>query len=208
MRNSWVMIFLFAIIIFVFAINFGPWAGGQLSEGSHYAAVVNDNTISMAEFRTAYMSQINRIRQFRPDYDESQAEKDGLKQMVLEQLISRELLTQVGQKHKFEIGAVTLAQAIKERVFGPEAEFDEGEYKRRVNGYFHTTISQFEDQVRKELIAQNIATLIGTGVYISDSEAKNSYIDKNSKVSVEFVKVDPKFFEVKAASLPQISEFY
>src|SRR5438093_809294 len=95
--NSWIMILLFAIIIFVFAINFGPWAGSQLTEGTHYAAIVNNRTISMAEFRTAFMSQMNRIRQFRTDYDETQAEKDGLKQMVLEQLIARELLTQMGQ---------------------------------------------------------------------------------------------------------------
>lgn len=205
--NSWVMILIFAIIIFVFAINFGPWAGGQLSDNLPYAAKVNNIPISMSEFRTAYMSQIARIRQFRPDYDDEKAEKDNLKQLVLDQLISRELLTQLGRAQKFKVGAVTLATAIKDRVFGPEAEFNKEEYTRRIHAYFQSTVSQFEEQVEKELVAEQMANLLGTGVFISDGEAKTSFLDRNTSLAVEFVKVNPEFFHTKGASLNEITSF-
>ena len=205
--NSWVMILLFAIIIFVFAINFGPWAGQQ-SEGLAYAAIVNNKQISLAEFSTAYTSQLARLKQFRPDYDEAQADRDGLKHMVLEQLISRELLTQLGRAHHLSIGARTLADEIKERVFGPDANFDKEEYKRRVHGFFQTTIPQFEEQVEKELVAQQMADVIGTPVFVSDQEAKNNYIDKNTKVAVDYIKINPAFYQsATPVSLEQVSLF-
>src|SRR5688572_23602695 len=39
--NSWLMVLLFSIIIFVFAINFGPWAG-RVGGGEAFAAWVNN----------------------------------------------------------------------------------------------------------------------------------------------------------------------
>lgn len=204
--NSWVMIFLFAIIIFVFAINFGPWAG-RLSDTMPYAATVNDNPISIAEFHASYMGQMARIKQFNPNYSDEQAQKDGLKQMVLDQLIARELLTQLGQAQKLKIGATTLAGEIKERVFGPDADFDKEEYSRRIQNYFQTTPAQFEELVAKEMIASQMADLLGTGVYVSESETKKSFFDRNSKIAVEFIKVNPEHFKVKGASLPQIADF-
>lgn len=204
--NSWVMILLFAIIIFVFAINFGPWAG-RISENVPYAAVVNNSVISLPEFQTAYMSQLARIKQFRPDYSDEQAQKDGLKQLVLDQLVSRELLTQLGQNQKLKIGATTLAKEIKERVFGPDVPFDKEEYIRRINSYFQTTPAQFEELISKEMIAQHMAELLGTGVYISEDEARQSYQDKNTKIAVEFIKVNPQYFKVKESSLPEITNF-
>lgn len=217
--NSWVMILLFAIIIFVFAINFGPWAGNQ-APTVPYAAVVNNEAISMSEFRTVYASQFARIKQFRPDYSQEQADADGLRQLVVEQLIARELLYQLGRKHGLVIGARPLAEEIKLRVFGPDDDFDKQEYVRRVNSYFQASIGEFEEQVQKEMVAEQMGNLIMTPVFVSDQEVKDSYVDRNTKIAVEFVKVSPKFFastrtipenEVNAfesANGAKISEYY
>lgn len=200
--NSWVMIFLFGIIIFVFAINFGPWAG-ESSQETPYAAIVNNQTITMAEFRSAYTNQFARIKQFRTDYTEDQANKDGLKGLILEQLISRELLTQLGRQQKLAVGARTLAEEIKERVFGPDKEFNKEEYQRIVPSFFGTTIAGFETLVEKELIAQQMADILSTAVFISDEEVKQGFIDKNTKVAIEFVKVNPALYKSERKVPPQ-----
>ncbi|HXW53060.1 MAG TPA: SurA N-terminal domain-containing protein [Myxococcota bacterium] len=205
--NSWVMILLFGIIIFVFAINFGPWAGNSLT-GVPYAAIVNNEAISMAEFRTAYASHFARIKQFRPDYDQAQADKDGLKQMVIDQLISRELLAQLGKSHHLSIGAKTLADEIKERIFGKDAEFNKDEYIRRVSTYFQTTVSQFEQQFDKDMIAQQVANLFETGVYVSNTELKNSFIDRNTKIALDFIKVEPDYFKSTKPVTPDEIKHY
>lgn len=205
--NSWIMVVLFSIIIFVFAINFGPWAG-NVSQTTPYAAVVNNQTISMAEFRTAYASQLARIKQFRPEYDQTQADRDGLKQMVLEQLVSRELLYQLGTENQLSVGAKELAEAIKERVFGKDEAFNKEEYIRRVNAFFQSTVAQFEAQVAKEIVAEQMAELLGTAVNVSEAEIEAAYKDRFTKVALEFVKVNPKSFAVtRAINADEIKRF-
>ena len=204
--NSWVMILLFAIIIFVFAINFGPWAGQQ-SEGPTYAAIVNNKQIPLAEFRAEYLSQLAFTKQYRPDYDEAQAERDGLKHMILERLISQELLTQLGRDQKLSVGARALADEIKERVFGSNSDFNRDEYRRRVQGFFQMSVPQFEEKVEKDLIAQQMAEIIGTPIYISDQEAKTSYTDKNTKSIVEYVKINPSYYQAAPVGFEQVAAF-
>jgi len=126
---------------------------------------------------------------------------------VLEQLVARELLTQLGRAHHLRIGALTLADEIKARVFGPDADFDNQEYKRRVHGFFQTTIPQFEEQVEKELVAQQMADVISTPVFVSDQEAKNSFIDKNTKVAVDYIKINPAFYPTTPVALDQVVAF-
>lgn len=205
--NSWIMIVIFAIIIFVFAINFGPWAGNT-SQTVPYAAVVNNQPISMAEFQTAYRNQMFRMKQFRPEYDQSQAEKDGLKKIIIDQLISRELLTQLGKDNGLTIEAKTLAMEIKDRVFGPDDKFDKEEYKRRVNAYFQAPVSQFEKQVANEIISEQMNEIIGSVLFVSDNEARKTYLDRNTKAAIDFVKVDPKYFSAKKRfSVDQLKDF-
>ncbi len=206
--NSWLMVFLFGVLIFVFAINFGPGAG-QVSGETPYAAMVNNHAITMAEFRSAYTNQFARIKQFRNDYTEEQAQKDGLKGLILEQLVSRELLTQLGRKQKLKVEARTLAEEIKDRVFGPDAEFNKEEYERRIQSFFGTTVAGFEALVEKELVAQQMADILGTSIFISDSEAKQSFIDKNTKItSLEFVRVNPeKYASDRKITIDEIGLF-
>lgn len=206
--NSWLMVFLFGVLIFVFAVNFGPGAGQSSSE-TPYAAMVNNHAITMAEFRSAYTNQLARIKQFRADYSEDQAQKDGLHGLILEQLISRELLTQLGRKQKLKIEARTLAEEIKERVFGPDAEFNKEEYERRIQSFFGTTVAGFEALVEKELIAQQMADILGTSIFISDHEAKENYLDKNTKItSLEFVRVNPEQYKSdRKVSIEEIGAF-
>jgi peptidyl-prolyl cis-trans isomerase D len=199
--NSWIMILIFSVIIFVFAINFGPWAG-NLSPSVPYAAVVNGEVISLVDFRTAYSSQFARLKQFRPEYDEAQADRDGLKRLVLDQLVGRELLTQLGKEQDLRIGARTLAEEIKERVFGPDTEFNKEEYKRRVNGFFQISIAQFEEQVKKDLLAQQVANILGSSVSVSPEELKTAFIERNTNLSVDFVKFSPQYYASKTPNGP------
>lgn len=203
--NSWVMILLFGIIVFVFAVNFGPWAGNQMS-GVPHAALVNNVPISLTDFRAAYSGQFARIKQFNPNYDQASADRDGLKQMVVEQLVTRELLSQLGDQRHLKIGAKTLAEELKERVFG-DAAFNKDEYIRRVNAFFQASVSEFEEQVAKEMVAQNINNILTTAVYVSDEEVKKEFLDRNSKVAVEFIKINPHHFPATAVSESAIKLF-
>ena len=206
--NSGVMLVLFGIIIFVFAINFGPWAGGNSSSSTPYAAKVNNKLITMANFRIAYSNQINQLKQFRPDYNQEQAEKDGLAGIILDQLISKELLYQTAKQHNFTVGARTLAHEIKTIVFGEKEAFSQEEYKKRIEGFFQINIAQFEEQIAKDLAAQQMADLLNTGIFVSDDDVKEAFLEQNNKVSVEFIKVKAEYFDsIPDATKEQIAAF-
>lgn len=193
--NSGIMIVLFGVIIFVFALNFGPWAGRSMSEVP-FAAQVNNDIISLANLNRAYLNQIYNMKRFRPDYNESQAERDGLKPMILDHLVRNELLYQAGKEHHLSVAARVLADEIRARVFQPNEPFSKDEYKKRVEGYLQMSLAQFEEQVGKDLVSQHVSELIASGIFLTDAEAQKHFVEQNSKVSIEFIKVKPSFFKV------------
>ncbi len=194
--NSWLMILLFAVIIFVFAINFGPWAGEKSGE-LPFAAEVNGRVITMNEFRFLYSNKMRQIKRFKPEYTQEQADQDGLKGLVVDQLVSQELLSQLALENDLVIPDKELAKIIKSRFFSENSPFNKENYSRLINSAFQTTESQFENQLRKELLAGQIAELLATGSNISSHELWQIFERRNSKVSLDFVKINPKYFSAK-----------
>src|SRR5258708_2590679 len=137
--NSWVFSLLFAVIIFVFAINFGPWAG-QVGGDASYAAEVNGRVITVAEFQSAYGSQMRMLQMFRPGYTTEQAEKDGLRSLVLDQLVGQELLAQLAETNNLAVTDHELVSAIRKRVSNDaDKPLDSDTYHRWVYANFQMT---------------------------------------------------------------------
>lgn len=167
--NSWLIVLMFGAIIFVFAINFGPWAG-NVGGGTPYAADVNGRVITIAQFQSAYAMQFRTMQNYRPEFTHEQAEAEGLRQLVLDQLVTKELLAQLAEKHGLSISDEELAKFIRDHMFGKDKAFDKEAYKQAIYSNFHTTENQFEAQIRRELLADRASELLGTGAYASDFE--------------------------------------
>jgi peptidyl-prolyl cis-trans isomerase D len=192
--NSWVMIFLFAIITIVFAINFGPWAG-QMGGELPFAATVNGRVISTAQFQNAYANRFNFMKSFRPGYTAEQAKQDNLKTSVLDQLIGQELLAQVADSHGIVISDDEVVSIIKERYFGPDRPFDREEYKRLVNGIYQTTEARFEEQIRRQLMAEKMETLLSDNEHVSVQEIRESFDARYNRADLQFLRIDPLHFK-------------
>lgn len=188
--NSWLMTALFAAIIFVFALNFGPWAGNPGGERP-FAAEVNEKVITMSQYQTAFASHINQMQRYRPEYTAEQAEKDGVPAKILEQLIAQELLAQLAISHGLSVPSKELAQAVKDRIFGEKEPFNLEQYKQIINSYFQMTPSQFENQLSREMLAEQAAQLLATGGQITEDDVKIFYNEYNTKIAVEYVSFDP-----------------
>lgn len=189
--NSWVIGLLFTIIIFVFALNFGPWAG-NVGGGPPYAADVNGRVITLAEFQIAYTQQLRSIQSYRPEYSQAEADKDGMKQFVLDQLVAKELLSNLAQKNGLFISDAELASFIKRNLFGSDVPYSKEIYHRIVYSNFNSTESQFETQVRRELLAERMANLLRTGVQVNDNEVLQAFEAKSAMVALDFLRVDPQ----------------
>jgi len=195
--NNWLMIGVFVAITFVFIFTFGSWGGGNISGELPIAATVNGEVIPMSHFRVQYAQTFRTQTMFRPGFTAEKAREEGLDQQVLDRLIRTELLAQAASKRGLVIPDDELARAIQDRFFGKDKEFDAEEYKRLVNGVYNTTEARFEQQLRKELLASRMEEILGAAQHVSETELKDSFMSKNDRVDLEFLRVDPAFFKAE-----------
>jgi peptidyl-prolyl cis-trans isomerase D len=219
--NNWLMIGVFIAITFVFVFTFGSWGGGNISGELPIAATVNGEVIPMSQFRVQYAQTFRTQTMFRQGFTAEQARTEGLDQQVLDRLIRTELLAQAAAARGLVIPDDELATAIQDRFFGKDKAFDAEEYKRLVNGVYNTTEARFEQQLRKELLATRMEAVLGDAQHVSDTELRDSFVGKNDRADLEFLRIDPAFFKADvtepsandvatwlAANRPRVETFY
>ena len=194
--NSWFMILLFAIITIVFIFTFGSWGGGNVSGEMPIAAEVNGRVISQAQFNAVYSNQFRRTQTYRPGYSTDQAQKDGMREQVLDRLIGRELLAQAAEDKGMVVDDAEMITLIKTQFFGPDQEFDRDLYRDRiVSGIYQTTEALFEDQIRRDILASRMETLLEESQLVPESTLKREYTQRHDRVSLKVLRVDPSFFQ-------------
>jgi peptidyl-prolyl cis-trans isomerase D len=159
--NSWLFVLVFGVITFVFAINFGPWVG-NLGGEAKYAADVNGHVITFQDFQMAYASQIRMIQAVQPDFNPEGPVQEALKKTVLDRLIAKTLLAQLATQQNFTISDAELANFIRTQIFDKDKGLDRETYKRAIYSNYHMSESQFEAQLRQDLLAENMSKLIET----------------------------------------------
>lgn len=183
--NSWVFVLLFAVVTFVFAINIGPWAGNVGGEAK-YAADVNGHVITFQELQMAYAAQMKMIQTYQPDFNPEGDTQEALKKTVLDRLIAKVLLVQLAQNQKFTISDAELANFIRTQIFDKDKGLDRETYKRAIYSNYHMSESQFENQLRQDLLAEKMTSLLDTGAPIDNKglflENYIRFLKKSAKV--------------------------
>ncbi|MBH1988544.1 MAG: SurA N-terminal domain-containing protein [Myxococcaceae bacterium] len=172
--NSWATGLLFAVIIFVFAINFGPWAGNLQGE-LKYAAEVNGHVITFQEYQMAYAAQIRSIQALQPDFNPDDSPEQILKTLVLDHLIAKTLLAQTAKNQGFVVTDTQLAHFIRTHIFDKAQKMDRETYRRAIYSSYHMSENQFESQLRQDLASEQLSQLIQSTV---QSERGAAFLDE------------------------------
>lgn len=182
------------VIVFVFVFTFGQWGGSDVSGDLPMAASVNGRVIAKASFSVQYARQYQNKQMINRGYGIEDAQREGLREQVLDNLIDRELLAQVAEERGIMISDEEVVETIKQRFF-PDKDFDREEYKRLVNGYYQTSEPRFEAQVRRDMLAERMQKLVEQSLHVSPSELKEEYDNRYNRVDLEVVRIDPLFFK-------------
>lgn len=193
--NSWVFSLLFAVIIFVFAVNFGPWAGSAVP-ATLFAVEVNGRGVSMAEFQVQYDNRFAQYQRFFPNLTREQAEAQGFSRGILDSLVQRELLAQLAESYHLTVSDEELRQYLKQYLAAGQ-DIDKEAYERWVSSTFHVSTGEFEAQRRRDLLAERMQEIIVSGVVVGEGDLKTSYVLKNDQVSLDFIRIDPEHFQGK-----------
>ena len=185
-----------AFIISIFAV----WGGaGKLGESRDPNTIV---TVGKTKISTdTYVSNLRqRIESLQRQFKELNAsfiQQLNLPQQVLEQLIQQELLIQIAEDMKLGASNNELREKIKAYpVFQKDGQFIGFEEYKKILEWNRISLSEFEENLKKEILMDKTIKMLTAGVSLTKSELWENYKNTNESVKMEFVPIEITNIEV------------
>ncbi len=179
---------LFTMAFFGVCSPKGPYQGKSL-EGS--AGEVDGEEITRVEFIRAYERTAQRMReQYQDQYDPKVLQ---LAQTVLSQLIDSRILGIQAKKMGISASEDEVVALLKEgKAFQDEkGQFSEELFQNYLRNYRYSE-KTFLEENRLYLATQKLREFILGLSFVSSKEAALEYRIKNTKLSLEYIKIDPQ----------------
>lgn len=183
--QSWGVKLLFAIIVLVFVF----WGVGSFRDsGRRVVAKVDGQEIGMQDFVQKYQQQVEALRRQQGDINSEQLKGMDLKRQVLEGMINQRLIQSKAEELGLVVGSGQVRSRIRGmRVFqGDNATFDPNRYQGvlRMN---NLTPSQFEADIRMDLVSSALQEVVTAPVRVETSEARALFEYVQARASIEYV---------------------
>ncbi|WP_269434693.1 SurA N-terminal domain-containing protein [Desulfosarcina alkanivorans] len=204
--GSWMIkVVLFAIVIvFVF------WGVGSFrSREASKVATVNDEIITVVDYRRAYNNMLDQYRQrFGSSLNDDMIEMLQIKKQALDQLIDRKLLLQEAEHLGLRVSDSEIADSIiNTQVFQNNGSFDNRRY-RRLLAQVHLTPEEYETDQKQVLLGGKLSRIVMGAAKVSDQEARQWYDWQNASVSVDYVLFEPARYTGIDPSEEAISTYF
>lgn len=211
---------IFWPIILVF-VAWGMERIGSATGGA--AATVNGESISVSEYRTALQRMIDMYTQLtQGNFDEEAQKRYHIRENVMRQLVSSELVAQNAKKMGLKVTDSELADIIADiPSFKKDGRFSKENYEGILR-YNHLTPVMFESSLRKETLVDKTRQLFDKDLLVSPLQAEKQAELKAHKVNLEFLSVSPdevasnikvsdadaQAFATKKENQAEIKEYY
>jgi peptidyl-prolyl cis-trans isomerase D len=195
-RRFFSYFFILAIAV-VFVLQFGPGSRGcnaPLTPSVRDAAAkVNGKEIPLIDFRRAYSTQLEALRQRGGgDLPEALARQFGIPGRVLDQLITSELVEQAADREGVTVSDTELRDYLrKDPSFQKDGAFDYGTYAEVLQTYLRKTPTDYEAGLRRRLAAGRLMALVGETAEVSDDELRSRFLRDGDTVALSLVRFDP-----------------
>lgn len=204
--GNWIIKFFLAIIIIVFVfLGVGSMNAGK----GNQVASVNDQDITLAEYRDAYQRMIQRLQQqFGNALNDDLIKSMNVKQYALNSLIDQKILEIEAQKLKIVVSDEELKQDLMSaKAFQKDGVFNMDLYKR-VLGQNAMTPETFEAAQRNTIRNTKLQRMVINAITVSNQEARAWYSFNNTKAAINYLLIDPGTFSDVLADQDQIRAQY
>jgi peptidyl-prolyl cis-trans isomerase D len=189
----------FVLILAMGAMTFfgvcDPKDGGFMPP-SGAAASVDGIKISSLDFRRLHSNMTNQYQQqFRDQFDPVAM---GISQRVVDQLVDSTVLYVEATKNGIYATDEEIEKLIVEGEYfkGENGTFDPELFKRYLKSQAHTEQS-FTEEIRRNLVVNKFRSLLSSTYRPSEKFAEINYLIDESKVNVEYLRLDPNAIPVK-----------
>ena len=111
------------------------------------------------------------------------AKQYKLSDKALNGLIGEILVAQEAEKLGFKVSDEEVSnEIVKNPYFQKNGAFDKESYDNMVKFTLNTTVAAYEHRVRMQLLARKLRTYLVENITVSDTEAKDEFIDANEKI--------------------------
>ena len=187
--KSWVVKFVFGVIIVVFSF----WGVGSMKAKQMTVAVtVNGKSIERKTLDNSFRDLWRRYQeqaqgQFNPD----EARSRQIKQEALNGLVDRRLLLEQADLLGLAVGEEELRQRIASlAAFQQDGHFDQEAYRRALS-FNRMTPAQFESGFQEDILLERVRTVVGDGVKILPDEVDILLRQQREEIAVDLLKLDP-----------------
>ncbi len=204
--GNWIIKIFLGIIVIVFVFL---GVGSMNANKNNEVAVVNDRPITFNEFQDAYKNAVARMRQqFGNNLNDDLLKALNVKQQALNSLIDQKLMTMEAEKLKIVVSDQELQDALVSlKAFQKNGVFDMELYKQ-VLARNSLTPETFEVLQRNAMRETKLRDLVLSGITVTEAEAMSWYLFQNTKMAIDYIKVDPTTFTDITPSKEEIEKQY
>lgn len=192
LSKSWVATLLMGGL----ALSFVVWGIGDVFTGgaSRAVATIGGTQISELEFRRLYQNFIrNQGQQMGTDITPDMAQKMGLPQVALQQLVSRTALDNEATR----LGLVTADAAVAQNVRtlagfrGPSGQFDRMVFTQQIQSAGYSE-AQFMEEIRRDMTRDQLTQAVESNFLIPPGYSQALFLYINERRAVDYVIVSPE----------------
>ncbi len=182
--QSWMVKFLFGIIVLVFVF----WGiGGFQGDEQAILATVNGDQILTRDFQERYQQRVNSLRQER-GLDREEIREMDLKRQVFDEMVERKLLMDKAS----QMGVVLPSSQLRERIqqmeiFQDEDRTFDSQRYRAILQSSRMTPGEFEAAIRQDALIQRMTQLLGSPARPSTQEAREMFEFLNLQSQVNYL---------------------
>jgi peptidyl-prolyl cis-trans isomerase D len=186
-------ILLVVIVAFVATSLFFYGSGSLRGDGARTSApaTVNGEDIPATRLQRMQRNYIEYYRRaYRQDITPEMAERMGLTQQVISDLIQEALVVQQAKREGVTVGDEELRLRIQSiPAFQDDGRFSRERYLAQLK-QARIDPGEFESEMRRDLVRQKMEGLIKDGIKVSDAEVEQAYMTRFERVRADWAYVD------------------
>ncbi|NPA25235.1 MAG: hypothetical protein GXO34_05370 [Deltaproteobacteria bacterium] len=193
--KSWVVKFVFAVIIVVFSF----WGVGSMkARKMTVAATVDGKIIERRELDKAFRNLWQKYQQqSRGRFNPTEAQIKQIKREALDNLINRRLLLEQAAALGLDVTRDELQQKIASLpAFQRDGRFSQRLYQQALK-YYRETPAQFEEGLRNDLLINKLRLIISDGAKALPDEIEILLRQQREEIALDILRIDPEKYQAQ-----------
>lgn len=206
---AWILWVVIAVTVLAIAADFGSSMRGRGNAGT--VAKVGSETVSQAEFKRAYQRMTDMYRQIYGGQLPQGMEKQLYQQTLSQTVVQKTLLLEARR-----LGLAVTDAELRNRILSIPGFKDEqgnfiGEesYARIIQNAFQTSVTDFENELRNEMLLKKLNDALQANLYVSEDEIQRAYRDQVERAKIRYIQVPRARFSLQTAATPdEVKAYY